>query len=108
MAGRFDAAPRRNGRGDFVATARHALSSGDLSTLPWDEVQEVLTLATRAYAAKVESEGVVLPALHPASVTPTEVVVTVSEMIRAAGLNPFDLAMWFRRPTLDRKRNEGP
>jgi hypothetical protein len=30
-------------------------------------------------------------------VTPTEVVTVVSEMIRTAGLNLFDLSMWFRR-----------
>ena len=30
--------------------------------------------------------------------TATDVVVTVSEMLRAADLNAFDLSMWFRHP----------
>jgi hypothetical protein len=30
-------------------------------------------------------------------VTPTDIVVTVSELIRAAGLNLWDLSMWFAR-----------
>jgi hypothetical protein len=34
-------------------------------------------------------------------VTATDVVVAVSEMIRAANLNLFDVAMWYRRPTAD-------
>ena len=43
-----------------------------------------------------------LPAYSPLDetlVTPTEVVVAASEMVRAANLNLFDLAMWYRRPT---------
>jgi hypothetical protein len=31
-------------------------------------------------------------------VTPTDVVVTVSEILRAVNLNTFDLSMWFNRP----------
>ncbi len=98
-------ARRRSKKVDFFTTARTALATGDFSTLSHDELREVLTLATKAYAAKVESEGVSFDAVDPATITATEVVVTVSEMIRAANLNPFDLAMWFRRPTLDRTKD---
>ena len=30
--------------------------------------------------------------------TPTDVVVTVSDMVRAVGLNLWDVSMWFQRP----------
>jgi hypothetical protein len=33
----------------------------------------------------------------PERLTPTAVVVAASALIHAAGLNLFDLAMWFRR-----------
>ena len=33
----------------------------------------------------------------PSNVTPTEIVVTVSDMIKAAGLNLWDVSMWFNR-----------
>lgn len=105
MTLRSGAARRRVQSPDFVTAARAALASGDVSALSWQELQEVLTAATKVYAAKAESEGIGLPALDPASVTATEVVVTVSEMMRAASLNPFDLAMWFRRSPLDRAKD---
>ena len=35
--------------------------------------------------------------ITPSSVTPTDVVVTVSDLIRAAGLNLWDVSMWFNR-----------
>ena len=36
-------------------------------------------------------------AITPSAVTPTDVVVTVSDLIRAAGLNLWDVSMWFNR-----------
>jgi hypothetical protein len=35
--------------------------------------------------------------LSEREVSPTEVVVVASEMIRVVDLNPFDLSMWYRR-----------
>lgn len=93
------AARQRNKKTDFLATARTALATGDFSTISHDELREVLTLAIKVYAAKVDIEGVRFDVVDPAAITATEVVVAASEMIRAANLNPFDLAMWFRRPT---------
>jgi hypothetical protein len=55
-----------------------------------------LTLGTLAYGA-AGARGEVWPPALPAEVPATEVVVTVSAMLRAAGLNSFDLAMWFHR-----------
>ena len=62
-------------------------------------VQRLLTAGTRLFANKVEMEDrVFLPFVSAESATATDVVVTVTEMLHAANLNTFDLAMWFRRP----------
>ncbi len=34
---------------------------------------------------------------RPTAVTPTDIVVTVSALIRAVGLNLWDVSMWFNR-----------
>ena len=39
-----------------------------------------------------------IPAFSDAAMPATSVVVTVSAMLRAVGMNPFDLSMWFNRP----------
>ena len=55
-----------------------------------------MTAAVRLYAAKAESDAP--PAVvAPEQVTPTDIVVTVSALIRAVGLNLWDVSMWFNR-----------
>ena len=81
---------------DFVTAAEHALVSGQLAGVSDAELQRVMTAAVRLYAAKAEGDtppAVVTPAL----VTPTDIVVTVSALIRAVGLNLWDVSMWFNR-----------
>jgi len=82
---------------DFVAAAERALSSGEPGLVSDADLERVLTAAVRLYAAKVETDSPPANPIAPSSVTPTEVVVTVSDMIRAAGLNLWDVSMWFRR-----------
>jgi hypothetical protein len=82
---------------DFVAAAERALSSGQPGLVSDAELERVLTAAVRLYAAKVETDSPPASPITPSSVTPTDVVVTVSDMIRAAGLNLWDVSMWFRR-----------
>ena len=47
--------------------------------------------------AKAETDKPPSQPITPSSITPTDVVVTVSDLIRAAGLNLWDLSMWFNR-----------
>jgi hypothetical protein len=83
---------------DFVRLAEEALSSG-LRHSPADVgLQRVLSAAVRLYAARVEMEVGQAPPIASDTVSPTDVVVTVSDMIRAVDINLFDLAMWYRRP----------
>ena len=62
------------------------------------ELREALTSAVRRYAARVESIGCVTPVVEKHSITATEAVLAICELMRAADLNPFDVAMWYRRP----------
>ncbi len=82
---------------DFVAAAERALAQGEPGAVPDGDLERVLTAAVRLYAAKAESDTPPAQPITPAAVTPTDVVVTVSDMIRAAGLNLWDVSMWFNR-----------
>ena len=84
----------------FVAAAERALAAGDTTRISSAELERVMTAAVRLYAAKTEAEGE-QPPVTPERVTPTDIVVTVSAMLRAAGMNIWDLSMWFRRGRAD-------
>jgi hypothetical protein len=81
----------------FTSLAERILASDNYSALADADLEHVLTVAVKLYVAKAEVGGAYPPPLTAERVTPTEVVTIVSEMIRIAGLNLFDLAMWFRR-----------
>jgi hypothetical protein len=81
----------------FTALAEQMLVGESFDELSDADLQRVMTAAVRLYAAKAEASGVYPAPVIAERVTPTEVVTVVSEMIRAAGLNLFDLSMWFRR-----------
>ena len=80
----------------FAEAAERALEIGESSAVANDELTRALTAAVRLYAAKTDAGECFAP-VAAESVTPTDVVVVVSEMLRAVDLNLFDLAMWYRR-----------
>jgi hypothetical protein len=86
---------------DFVEAAERALSSGDLDLVSDAELERVMTAAVRLYAAKTETDTPPLTPITASRVTPTDVVVAVSDIIKAAGLNLWDVSMWFRRGAKD-------
>ena len=61
-------------------------------------LREALTGAVKRYAARVESMGFAAPVVEKNAITATEAVLAICELMRAADLNPFDVAMWYRRP----------
>jgi hypothetical protein len=85
-------------RNAFARAAEQAIAAGRTADISDQELQEVFTAAVRLGFAKLEAEGKVPALLNAEAVNATEVVVAVSEMIRAANLNLLDVAMWFRRP----------
>ena len=60
-------------------------------------VAEVLTAAIKLYAARIEFAQQ-FPAPLTQEATATDVVIAVTEMIRFADLNMFDVNMWLNRP----------
>jgi hypothetical protein len=88
----------RGNTADFCAAARGALKRGEPDAISDRTLQQVLTAAVRIYAAKVERRGHDVVPFAAGTVTATETVVTACALIRAAGLNMFDVAIWFHRP----------
>jgi|SRR4051794_9848760 hypothetical protein len=83
---------------DFVRAVEHALAAGDPKQISDAEIARVMTAAVRLYSAKVDIDGAAPAPVEGEKLTPTDIVVTVSAMIKAVGLNLWDLSMWFQRP----------
>ena len=81
----------------FVDVAERGLANGAFSSVPSSELQRVLTAAIKLYAAKAEAEEQFPAPVTAEKITPTEIVLVVSELLRAADISLFDLAMWYRR-----------
>ncbi|MGE3988594.1 hypothetical protein [Pseudorhodoplanes sp.] len=57
----------------------------------------MLTAAIRLYSAKIEFGGAAGEPVVVSEVTPTDIVVMVSALIEAVGLNLWDVSMWHSR-----------
>ena len=85
-----------------LEAAEAALASGTTTEISDLAVQRLLTAGTRLFAAKAEQEDRYFPPFTDASVvTATDVAITVTDLLRAVGLNTFDLSMWANRPRPD-------
>src|SRR6516164_729987 len=82
---------------DLLKVVGRTLARGDYTSISSGELASVLTCAMKLYAAKAEAEGQLPAPISAERLTPTEVVLIVTEMLRACNLNLFDLAMWYRR-----------
>jgi hypothetical protein len=63
-------------------------------TLSDADIQARLTEAVRLYAGRVEENGALSAFSSEQSVTATEVMVTVTAMLKAVNLQVFELGMW--------------
>lgn len=79
--------------------AQRALAEATPEEFSNEAVQQLMTAAVKLFVAKLEKDDQPFSPLVGGGdrVTATEIVVTVSELMKAASLNPFDLAMWFNR-----------
>jgi len=76
-----------------------ALGEGKTENSPVETVQKLLTAGAKLYCRKLTEEDDYFPPFRPEDVvTATDAVVAISEMMRSADLNTFDLAMWMSRP----------
>jgi hypothetical protein len=82
----------------FCLAVESALKRGKPQAISDAALRRVLTAAVRVYAAKAEDIGREIAPFLDNAVTATETVTAACAMIRAADLNLFDVAMWFRRP----------
>jgi hypothetical protein len=82
----------------FCTAVESALKRGAPQAISDEALRRVLTAAVRVYAAKAEDVGREIAPFLANTVTATETVTAACAMIRAADLNLFDVAMWFRRP----------
>jgi len=83
-----------------LAAVENLLGEGATAKVSDETVQRLLTAGARLYANKMELEDRWFgPFISQESVTATDVVMNVCEMLRFADLNIFDLAMWYRRPS---------
>ncbi len=58
------------------------------------ELQAMLASAVRLYAERVAENDAPLAAFSPDAVTATEVMMTVTAMLKAVNLQVFELGMW--------------
>lgn len=58
------------------------------------DIQRMLASAVKAYAARVEADGALPAFASTDQVTATEVMVTVTAMLKAVNLQVFELGMW--------------
>ena len=76
-----------------------ALTDGNTEDVSAETVQKLLTAGAKLYCRKLTEEDDYFPPFRPEDVvTATDSVVAIAEMMRAADLNTFDLAMWMSRP----------
>jgi len=79
--------------------ALKALTDGRTEDVSAETVQKLLTAGAKLYCRKLTDEDTYFPPFRAEDgVTATEAVVAIAEMMRAADLNTFDLAMWMSRP----------
>ncbi len=81
-----------------LALAEQARAEPGAQSLISDaELGAMLSSLVSLYAARAETLERFPPPIDPAKVTPTETLITISEMIRTIDVNMFDLSMWHER-----------
>jgi hypothetical protein len=74
-----------------AAEIQRALKTGDHEVLTPEVLQTLMTAACRLYSAQVEAGSQALPV---GEVTPTDIMVTASGLMKAGNLAVFELGMW--------------
>ncbi len=85
---------------DLHRSAKELVEKGEAARVSDEALAQIITAAVRLYYAKSELEDRPVPAIvreGAQTVTATEMLVTVSEMLRDVHLGPMELGLWFRR-----------
>jgi hypothetical protein len=78
----------------LAAEIERALVGGKLDTLTPQALHALMSACCKTYANRVEAGEDLLPLAQRTTVSPTEVMVTASGLLRAANLAVFELGMW--------------
>jgi hypothetical protein len=78
----------------LAADIERSLADGRLDMLSPEALQALMAAACKAYAAQVEAGNPLAALAQRTTVTPTEVMVTASGLLRATNLAVFELGMW--------------
>ena len=78
----------------LAAEIERALANGKLDTLTPQALHALMGACCKNYATRIEAGEDLLPLAQRTTVTPTEVMVTASGLLRAANLAVFELGMW--------------
>jgi hypothetical protein len=78
----------------LAAVLEQALADGRLDVLTPEALQSVFAALCKLYSANVEQGAPYLPVTNRSTVTPTDVMVVASKLLRATNLQVFELGMW--------------
>jgi hypothetical protein len=78
----------------LAAEIERGLAAGKLDMLTPQALQALMSACCKIYATRVEAGENILPLGQRSTVSPTEVMVTASGLLRAANLAVFELGMW--------------
>jgi hypothetical protein len=85
---------------DLHRSAKELVTKGEAARVSDEALAQIITAAVRLYYAKSELEDRAVPAIvqeGAETLTATEMLVAVSEMLRDVQLGPMELGLWFRR-----------
>ncbi len=85
------AGPTQAAAEQLAADIQRALATGDHDVLTPEALQKLMTAACRLYSAQSEAGSQMLPV---GEVTPTDIMITASGLMRAGNLAVFELGMW--------------
>ena len=78
----------------LAADIERGLADGRIDLLTPQALQALMAAACKAYAAQIEAGNPMAALAQRTTVTPTEVMLTASGLLRAANLAVFELGMW--------------
>jgi hypothetical protein len=78
----------------LAAEVERGLASGNIDMLTPAAMQALMSVACKVYAALVEAGNPIAALSRRTTVSPTEVMVTASGLLKAANLAVFELGMW--------------
>lgn len=78
----------------LAAEVERGLASGKPDVLSQQAVQALMAAVCKTYAARLDAGDDFMPIGQRSGVTPTQIMVTASKLLRAGNLQVFELGMW--------------